>query len=216
MARARLLRPLARLFGQAPDHRGFYDLFREAGENVERTTGLLLELLEAWPDRGELRGEIVDREHEGDRLTHDLLHGLHRSKSPPLPGRDAVALAVALDDVVDLAEEASDYMALYGIEATMEQAIDLARILHQSGEQVRDATAKLRDPADYRQEVIELNRLEEDGDRIARAAISSLFAGGIDPLVIVRWKDVFECLEQAIDACDRVGNLLQGIALQKR
>ena len=216
MAQPRLLRPFARLVGKAPDYRGFYDLFRQAGENVEGTTGLLLELLEAWPDRGELRGDIVDREHEGDRLTHDILHDLHRASVSPLPGRDAVALAGALDDIVDLAEEASDYLALYGIEAPMEQALELARILHLSGEQVNAAVSKLSEPAAYRREVTELNRLEEDGDRIARAAISSLFAGGIDPLVIVRWKDIFECLEQAIDACDRVGNLLQGIALQER
>ena len=99
----------------------------------------------------------------------------------------------------------------------MEQALELAGILHAvrpAGERGgREARAT---PATYNREVVELNRLEEEGDRVARAAISSLFAGGIDPLVIVRWKDVFECLEQAIDACDRVGNLLEGIALQQR
>ena len=216
MARASLLRPLARLLGQAPDYRAFYSLFRQAGENVERTTGLLLELLRAWPDAGELRLEIVDREHEGDRLTHDILHDLHRAAVSPLPGRDAVALAGALDDIVDLAEEASDYLALYRIEAPMEQAVELGTILHLCGGKVKTATAKLSEPAAYSKDVVELNRLEEEGDRVARSAISSLFAGGIDPLVIVRWKDIFECLEQAIDACDRVGNLLQGIAVQQR
>jgi uncharacterized protein len=216
VAQARLLAPLARLLGQAPNPRGFYDLYRQAGANVEATTRLLQALIESWPDRPQLRDQIVDREHEGDRLTHDIIHELHRSSVSPLPSRDAVALAGALDDIVDLAEEASDYMALYGIEATMEQAVDLARVLHLSGGKVNSAVSKLSEPEGYRHDVTELNRLEEEGDRIARAAISSLFAGGIDPLVIVRWKDVFECLEQAIDACDRVGNVLQGIALQRR
>ena len=215
MAQARVPQPLARLLGRAPDYRGFYALFTQAGENVEHTTRLLLDLLEAWPDRAELRHDIIDAEHEGDRLTHDILHNLHRASISPLPSRDAVALVGALDDVVDLAEEASDYLALYGIEAPMEQALELARVLHLSGVKVNEAVSMLNEPANYHQQVVELDRLEEEGDRIARAAISSLFAGGIDPLVIVRWKDIFECLEQAIDACDRVGNLLRGIALQQ-
>ena len=216
MARLSLPRPLAGLFGQAPDYGRFYELFRRAGENVEETTRLLLELLETWPESSGLRHEIVDREHTGDALTHDILHDLHGKAFAPIPGRDAVALASALDDIVDFAEEASDYLGLYRIEAPMEQAVSLAQILHASGSTVRAAIAKLHDPADYRRELVELNRLEEDGDRVTRDAISSLFAGGIDPLVIVRWKDVFECLEQAIDACDRVGNLLEGVALQQR
>jgi uncharacterized protein len=156
----------------------------------------------------------VDREHRGDALTHDILHDLHRKSAIPFPSRDAIALAGALDDVVDLAEEASDYLGLYGIEAPMEQSLALARILHSAGRTVAAALAKLPDPPSYRSETVELNRLEEDGDRVTREAIASLFAGGIDPLVIVRWKDVFEGLEQAIDACDRVGNLLEGISLQ--
>ena len=207
--------PLSRLLGGSPDYERFYDLLEQAGENVERTTALLQELLASWPEKAELRQEIVDREHDGDRLTHDILHDLHLKSFAPLPTRDAVMLTGAIDDIVDLAEEVSDYMALYGIEAPMEQAQELADVLHSAGVKVKSALAKLPDPATYVGDVVELNRLEEDGDRIARAAISSLFAGGIDPLVIVRWKDIFERLEQAIDACDRVGNLLQGIALQR-
>jgi uncharacterized protein Yka (UPF0111/DUF47 family) len=214
VARLSLSSPLGGLFGRAPEYGRFYDLFRQAGENVEDTTRLLLELLESWPDGAALRHEIVDREHRGDALTHDILHDLHRKSVVPLPSREAVALAGAVDDIVDLAEEASDYMGLYGIEAPMEQSVALARILHSAGATVSSALAKLAEPHSYRNETVELNRLEEDGDRVARAAIASLFAGGIDPLVIVRWKDVFECLEQAIDACDRVGNLLEGISLQ--
>jgi uncharacterized protein Yka (UPF0111/DUF47 family) len=190
-------------------------LLREAGANVERTTGLLQELLASWPESAPLRKEIVDREHDGDRLTHDILHDLQLKSFAPIPTRDAMVLAGAVDDIVDLAEEASDYLALYGVEAPMVQAQELAQVLHSAGTKVNSALAKLPEPATYIGDVVELNRLEEDGDRIARAAISSLFAGGIDPLVIVRWKDIFERLEQAIDACDRVGNLLQGIALQR-
>jgi uncharacterized protein Yka (UPF0111/DUF47 family) len=214
VARLSLSRPFGGLLGQASEHDRFYELFRQAGENVEATTKLVLDLLESWPDGTGLRQEIVDREHRGDALTHDILHDLHRKSAIPFPSRDAIALAGALDDVVDLAEEASDYLGLYGIEAPMEQSLALARILHSAGRTVAAALAKLPDPPSYRSETVELNRLEEDGDRVTREAIASLFAGGIDPLVIVRWKDVFEGLEQAIDACDRVGNLLEGISLQ--
>jgi len=215
VARPSLPRPLAGLLGQSPDYGRFYDLVRKAGENAEATAGLLLELLETWPDGSALRHDIVDREHVGDALTHDILHDLHRKSFAPLASRDAIALVGAIDDIVDLAEEVSDYLGLYGIEAPMEQSVALARILHAAASIVCVALAKLPQPATYRNELVDLNRLEEDGDRVTRDAISSLFAGGIDPLVIVRWKDVFEGLEEAIDACDRVGNLLEGIALQR-
>jgi uncharacterized protein Yka (UPF0111/DUF47 family) len=215
VARLSLSRQLGGLFGQAPEYDRFYDLFRQAGENVEATTKLLLDLLESWPDGSGLRREIVDREHRGDALTHDILHALHRKASSPLPSRDAIALAGALDDIVDLAEEASDFLGLYRVEAPMDQAIALADTLALAGQEVAAALADIEDLPAAWPHLREIKRLENEGDRLLREGLTALFDGGVDPMMVIRWKDIFERVEDGIDACDRVAHLLRGISVKQ-
>jgi uncharacterized protein Yka (UPF0111/DUF47 family) len=116
--------------------------------------------------------------------------------------------------VVDFTEEVADYLGLYKIEAPMEQAQDLARVLHAAARQIAEAMPRLRGFRDISHYTVELNRLENDGDRIVREAIASLFDTGIDPMVVIRWKDIFERLEEAIDATEHVANILQGIVIK--
>ncbi len=108
----------------------------------------------------------------------------------------------------------ADYLGLYKIEAPMDQAIRLARVLHESAEQLANAIPRLRGFKDISQYTIEITRLENEGDRITREAVASLFDGGIDPMVVIRWKDLFEGLEAAIDAAERVANILAGIVIK--
>jgi uncharacterized protein len=202
--------------GRAPDYRGLFSLFERAGDNVERSTALLHQLIEIWPDEDGKRHELVDLEHEGDRLTHDIIHSLHASASTPFEATDLHELASKLDDVVDLVEEVGDFLALYNVEAPMDQAIKLAAVLRDAGEQIALALRSLRRPADVRPYLREIDRLEDEGDRLEREALRALFDGGIDPMVVVRWKDIFQRLEQAIDACDDVAHVLEGIVVKNR
>jgi uncharacterized protein Yka (UPF0111/DUF47 family) len=188
---------LSRLF--APREREFFDLFEEAGRNIVQSGEILENMLERWPDHGELAREIVIREQEGDRITHDILD-----------------LASALDDIVDYIEEVADYLQLYRIEAPMEQAQELSRILHQACREVNNAIPRLRTFGDIRHFTVEINRLENDGDRTVRAALASLFETGIDPMMVIRWKDIFERLEEAIDATERAANILEGVMIKNR
>src|ERR671918_834831 len=119
---------LSKLF--APKEREFFDLFEEAGANIVRAAGLLERMLDKWPDHGELSRDIVVCEQEGDRITHDIIHRLNQTFVTPIDREDIYALASALDDIVDFIEEAADYLGLYRIEAPMDNAIELARILH--------------------------------------------------------------------------------------
>jgi uncharacterized protein Yka (UPF0111/DUF47 family) len=123
-------------------------------------------------------------------------------------------MASALDDVVDYTEEVADYLGLYKIEAPMSQAQELARVLHACGRQISEAMPRLRGFKDISHYTVEINRLENDGDRITREAIASLFDNGIDPMVVIRWKDIFERLEEAIDATEHVANILEGIVIK--
>jgi len=198
----------------APRDREFFDLFEEAGGNIGRATGLLEEMLRDFPERNELAREILICEQEGDRITHDIIRRLNQTFVTPIDREDIYALSSALDDVVDYTEEVADYLGLYKIEAPMSQAQELAKVLNQCGRQIGEAMPRLRGFKDITHYTVELNRLENDGDRIVREAIASLFDTGIDPMVVIRWKDIFERLEDAIDAAEHVANILEGIVIK--
>ena len=196
---------------------GAHDFFAQlalAGHNAEAATALLDRLMREWPDTSVTRGQIKELEEQGDRITHDILHELHGVRETPIDREDIHALAAALDDVVDLTEETADVLGLYSIEAPMEQAVQLTSVLHRAGQAMASALDGLDDLGTIAPHLAEVDRLEDEGDRISREALVSLFAGGIDPMVVIRWKDVFERLEQAIDACERVAHVLEGIAVK--
>ena len=199
-----------------PDPR-VLDLFQESGRNVQQTAVLLRELMSDYPESNGVGGEIVACEHEGDRIAHDILHrAAARSgrRARPEPA-DVHALTCALDDVVDFAEEAADQLSRYGVEASMEPAQEIADVLVHASDALASALTGLHDGVDAGPHLVEIHRLENEADRIVREAVASLFVNGIDPMVVIRWKDIFESLEAAVDACETAANVLEGIALKR-
>jgi predicted phosphate transport protein (TIGR00153 family) len=194
--------------------RQYFDLFEEAGGNIVRAADLLDQMLRSYPERAELARDILICEQEGDRITHDIIRRLNETFVTPIDREDIYALASGLDDIVDFTEEVADYLGLYQIEAPMEQAQRLAHVLLQASRQISEAMPRLRNFDDISHYTVEINRLENDGDRITREAVASLFHGGIDPMVVIRWKDIFERLEAAIDSTERVANILEGIVIK--
>ena len=196
---------------------GSLELLEQSGGNVQRAAQVLRELLTDYPERADLASELRELEHEGDRIAHDVIHRLNGASQgvPPIDSHDGHALATALDDIVDYAEETADRLGLYGVEAPMEQAVALAGVLVDAADEVAGALAALRADADMDAHLVEIHRLENEGDRISREAVASLFAEGIDPMVVIRWKDVFDSLECAVDACERVAHVLEGISLKR-
>ena len=192
-------------------------LFDESARNVQRASLLLRDLLTDYPEQSGLAREILLCEQEGDRIAHDILHRLAGAgrRRTALDAADVHALAGALDDVVDFAEEAADQLALYGIEAPMDQAQEIADVLVGAADRVAASVRQLRNGADLAPHLVEIHRLENEGDRIVRHAVASLFANGIDPMIVIRWKDIFETLERAVDACETVANVLEGISLKR-
>jgi predicted phosphate transport protein (TIGR00153 family) len=188
-----------------------FKLFARAGANLQLTAERVYELMMSWPERRDLRAEITRREQEGDRITRQIIRRLHQSRIAPFDRRDIHALAEAIDDVVDEIEEVSEEMALYGIEAPVEQAQQLAAVVRDSARVVRPVLERLGDLPDPRPEARDMRELEHEGDRIYREAIASLFDDGIDPMVILRWKDVFQGLEDAIDKTRSLMDMLVGL-----
>ena len=205
---------LSKLF--APREREFFDLFEEAGANIVRAAGLLERMVQEWPDHAEIARDVLVCEQEGDRITHDIIQRLNQTFVTPIDREDIYGLASGLDDIVDWIEEVSDFFGLYRIEAPMSQAQQQARILHQSCQQIAKAIPRLRNFEDIHHFTIEINRYENEGDRILREAVASLFERGIDPMMVIRWKDIFERLEDAIDATERVANILEGITIKNK
>jgi uncharacterized protein len=200
----------------APKEREFFDLFEEAGNNAVRAAVLLEQLLQEWPEHGELQRDIVVCEHEGDRITHEIIQRLNQTFVTPFDREDILALASALDDVVDWIEEVADFLSIYRIEAPMGQAQEMAAVLHASTIEISTAIPCLRTLRDVHQQTVEVNRLENEGDRILRSALAALFDEGIDPMVVIRWKDIFERLEHAIDATETAMHTLEGVVIKNR
>jgi uncharacterized protein Yka (UPF0111/DUF47 family) len=192
-------------------------LFEAAGENNLRACVQLRDLLAGFPEQAQLTVEIRDREHEGDRLAHETLLRLAEQGAGrcALDPSDVHALTGALDDIVDFAEEAADQLGLYGVEATTEQSLEMAEVLVLAAREVAAALGDLRDGDDLGARLVEIHRLENEADRIVRGAVATLFVQGIDPMVVIRWKAIYDTLEAAVDACETVADVLEGITLKQ-
>ena len=201
-------------FSLVPKDDAFFDLFAQAGENSLRSAGMLEEMISSWPEQRGMVEEIILTEQEGDRITHEIVQRLNSTFVTPIDREDIYGLATQLDDIVDYVEETADFLGLYQIEAPMSQAIDLARILVQSCQQLAEALVRLPTFRDLEPYWVEIHRLENEGDRISRDAVASLFSDGIDPMVVIRWKDIFAVLEKAIDATETAAHILEGIVIK--
>jgi predicted phosphate transport protein (TIGR00153 family) len=197
-----------------PRDRTFFDLFIESGANTLHTARLLDEMMRRWPEDGGLSRDILKAEQEGDRITHDIVQRLNSTFVTPIDREDIYGLATQMDDIVDYTEEVADFMGLYRIEAPMDQALGLTEVLQKSCEQLYGLLQNLRGFKDLDHYWIEIHRLENDGDRIYRDAVASLFSNGIDPMVVIRWRDLFLRLERAIDATETSASIIEGIVIK--
>ena len=194
------------------------ELFEESARNAQRASLLLRDMLAEFPERAPLGRDLLLCEQEGDRITHDIIHRINGGSSrrrSALDRADVYELARALDDIVDFAEQTGDWLVLYGVEAPMEQAVGLCQVLVGATEQVANALRGLRPDGDPAGALVEVHRLENEGDRLLRDGVAALFAAGIDPMQVIRWKDIFESLEAAVDACEHVAHVVEGIELKR-
>ena len=197
-----------------PRDRVFFDLFNRAGQNTLQASRLLKQMLDGWPDEAGLAREILLAEQEGDKITHEIVQRVNSTFVTPIDGEDIYRLATQLDDIVDYIDETADFMGLYSVEAAMEQSLALADVLVKCCEQLAVALEHLRGFKDLEKYWIEMHRLENEGDRLYRDAVASLFANGIDPMVVIRWRDIFLRLERAIDATESAAHILEGIVIK--
>ncbi|HEY7356991.1 MAG TPA: DUF47 family protein [Ktedonobacterales bacterium] len=195
----------------------FYRLFGQAAANVLRGAELLSDLLHNFTDVATKVKMIQATEHEGDALTHEIFEQLNRTFVTPLDREDIAAIAKALDDVLDFIEASADAFQLYDISEPTPAAIELGELILQATQQVHAAILAMhnlrKQAAKIREAVVEINRLENVADQAYRGAMSSLFRQA-DAVLMIKWKQVYDYLEEATDLCEDVGDVLQGVMLK--
>ena len=193
----------------------FYDLFTQAGQNALQAARLVEERFREFPGGNVRHSDVKAVEHAGDDITRGLIQLLNTHYVTPFDREDIYALATTLDDVVDHIEEASDLIELYGVETMTRQALEQCRILVGAVEHLSTALAELKGRRGIQPELVAVKQLEDEGDRVVRDAIADLFRGSkIDPLIVIRWKDIFEALEAALDACETCANVLGNVVVK--
>jgi len=200
-----------------PQKREFYDLYNRAAANNVAISERLVRLLEGFPQAAdEGMRDIKELEHEGDRITHDLIDLINRTFVTPFDRDDMYRLAGVLDDVCDNIDDTAEKIVGYGVRDVREQARLQAQVIQRCAAKLAEAIGQLEGFKDSRRQLIELRTLEDEGDRLAREAISDLFAGDPDPVSLVRWKDIHEQLEEAVDACENAADVLEAILVKNR
>jgi uncharacterized protein len=202
------------VFRFIPQQVKFFELFKEAAQNALAAARVLREMLDDFRHPQDSWKQIVDFEHEGDRITHRIMRMLNQSFITPIDREDIYALTTALDDVVDAIEAAASRMVLYKIEKVVPEARKLCAVIVTSTEQIVKAVSRMPKLEDVEEHCIELNRLENAADEIYREAVAALFDGDRPPMDVIKWKEIFEILETTTDRCEDVANIVEGIALK--
>ena len=200
-----------------PREKKFFDLFEESARNMVKAAQELKGMVNTWEDIEGRAGEITELEHRGDTITHQIIAQLHCTFVTPFDREDIALLAQTLDDVTDFIHAAADAIVIYKIECPTQRAKELADIIVQAATEVERAMPQLRHRGELKQilqRCVEINRLENMADTVFRSAMGELFNDSTDIAQIIKWREIYEHMEEATDRCEDVANVLEGVALK--
>jgi uncharacterized protein len=200
-----------------PQRKEFFELFNQASANAVAISRALVDLLAQAPNGSQERiRDIKGLEHEGDRLTHEVVNLLNRTFVTPFDRDDMYRLAGALDDICDHVDEAAGNIVGYGVKEIRPAAKAQGDVILRAASKLQEAVARLEGFKDSSRQLMELRSLEDEGDRLNREAVSELFRTSQDAISIIRWKDIHEALEEAVDACENAADVLEAIVVKNR
>jgi predicted phosphate transport protein (TIGR00153 family) len=200
-----------------PQKKEFFELFSRASANAVEIARMLVELLQTFPEDGQtLIARIKEREREGDTVRHEIVSLLNKTFVTPFDREDMFRLSGVIDDICDHIDEAADDIGVYGVEHVPEKAVEQAHVILRAAERLNVAIDRLEGFKDSQAELIELRELEDEGDRLVREAVADLFRSDPDPISVIRWKDIHEQLEEAVDACENAADVLEAILVKNR
>ena len=201
-------------FRLIPREEKFFDLFEQQGANIVAAARVLEELVHDYGNAKAKAEQVKDLEHAGDTLTHEIVKRLNTTFITPIDREDIYALASRLDDVLDLIDAVADRLLIYKISAPTEGCVDMAKVIVKTAEATDRAVRCLRTLSPYyHKHCIEVNRLENEADRLLRDLLAALFEG-VEPIEVIKWKEIYETLESVTDRCEDVVNVIEGIVLK--
>ena len=196
-----------------PKDHDYFRMFSELAANLDAAAQLLVRFMNEG-DRESVAAAILEHEHVGDKIVHDIVRKLNKSFITPIDREDIYDLVATADEVLDSIEEAAGLVLIYRVEEITTYAKRQAEVIAKATPILRECMDNLEKPKGLEERVIAVNSLENDGDRIERAAIASLFEGDTKCTDIIKWKDIYETLESAIDECEHVANVIESIVLK--
>jgi predicted phosphate transport protein (TIGR00153 family) len=203
-------------FRLIPKEESFFDMFEQQAARLVTASGVLVEATGRFETLAENAKRLERLEHDADQLTHELMEKLNRTFITPLDREDIHRLAADLDDVMDLMEAVTERFILFKIQQILPQAQEIAKVIQQQTEEINRMLPQLRRMRrdSIMPHCVEINRLENVGDRLLRDSFATLFGGSYDPLTVIKWRELYELLEQATDKCEDVANTIEGIVLK--
>jgi len=198
-----------------PQEEGFFTLFVRQAENVAAGAQALVEMVSKFEHQAEKARRIKDIEHAGDTITHDLITRLNQTFITPFDREDIHELCSKVDDVLDLTDAAAGRMVLYRVKEVRPGLLELAQILENATQEILRAVRVLGKQNHILSHCIEINRLENEGDRVCHALIARLFEEEKDPVEIIKWKEIIEAIENAVDKCEDVANVIESVTLKQ-
>jgi predicted phosphate transport protein (TIGR00153 family) len=192
----------------------FYDMFAEVAKRLSGSASLLHDAFQDPAHLDQKVAQIKSLEHEADNLTHDIIDRIDRTFVTPFDREDIHELAGALDDVVDLIDGAARRAAIFHIKVARPHGVQLSEVLMRAGKTIEEIVGRMKDPKAVSAGNRQLKLLEEEGDAVFHEALDVLFSNATDPLLVIKWKELYDKIEDAIDQCEDVGNVLQSISIK--
>lgn len=196
-----------------PKEHDYFRMFSELAANLDAAAQLLVKFMNDG-DRQSIAAAILEHEHVGDKIVHDIVRRLNKSFITPIDREDIYNLVATADEILDSIEEAAGLMIIYRVGEATDYARRQAEVIAKATPILRECMDNLEKPKGLDERIIAVNSLENDGDRIEREAIASLFEGDTKCTDIIKWKDIYETLESAIDECEHVANVIESIVLK--
>jgi predicted phosphate transport protein (TIGR00153 family) len=197
-----------------PKERDYFRMFSELAANLDAAAQLLVQFMDHYDEAKTIASRILEHEHVGDKIVHDIVKRLNKSFVTPIDREDIYDLVATMDEVLDNIEAAADSMMLYRVDAPTQHARGQARVIAEASALLHQIIDDLEKRTDLMERVIRVNSLENEGDRMFREAVAALFEDGMACTDIIKWKDVYELLESAIDECEHVANVIESIVLK--
>jgi uncharacterized protein len=202
-------------FSLLPREDAYFTLFSQMTAKMQEASNLLVEMTQGDSANFEaMTKKIKDTEHACDAITHELTTKLNKSFITPFDREDIFALSVALDDVLDYIDAAARAIVMYDIKEMSDHAKHLAKVLQQLSIEINSAVSMLSKPTNLNQHIVEIHRLENEADDVYFRAIGELFHKSTDPIELIKWKELYEILENGTDRCESVANIIESIMLK--